>query len=181
MAITGVAQAGIFCHLASRVSHCQVRTCGGVGISAPVVSDSQALECLSSGIVADSVYDSTGHTVAGYAGINAENITLNSRGIRTAPTNSIGLGLHSRRIATGCQGSDTTTVWQDPEPPPAGVVSIVASYCQGTSPVVGVSGVISNQCAGDSPGIAIKAGIAVGCSATGGGTTTASDGKYLMP
>lgn len=179
--ITGVAQAGIFCHLASRVSRCQVRTCGGVGISAPVVSDSQALECLSSGIVADSVYDSTGHTVAGYAGINAENITLNSRGIRTAPTNSAGLGLHSRRIATGCQGSDTTTVGQDPEPPPAGVVSIVASYCQGTSPVVGVSGAISNQCAGDSPGIAIKAGIAVGCSATGGGTTTASDGKYLMP
>ena len=61
------------------------------------------------------------------------------------------------------------------------MVSIVASYCQGTSPVVGVSGVISNQCAGDSPGIAIKAGIAVGCRATGGGTTTASDGKYLMP
>jgi hypothetical protein len=180
--ITGIAQTGIYCNLASRVSHCQVRTCGGVGISAPVVSDSQALECFSSGIVADTVYDSTGHTVAGYAGIQTENITINSRGIRTAAPNSAGYGLFSRRIATGCLGSDTST-GPGPvgEPPPSGVVSIIASFCQGTSPSVGVCGSLSHICAGDSPAIAVKAGIAVGCSATGGGYTGASDGRYLMP
>ena len=181
VAISGVAADGIYLNEASRVTRCQVHTCGGVGITAPVVSDSQALECFSSGIVADSVYDSTGHTVAGFAGINAENVTINSRGIRTAPTNSVGRGLHSRRIATGCQGSDSSTVGADFEEPPAGVVSIIASYCQGTSPLIGVCGNISDHCVGDSPATSIKAGLAIGCSATGGGTTAASEGKYLMP
>ncbi len=104
VAVSGVPSIGIYADAQSRVTRCQVRTCGNGGITATVVQDCQAFECIG-GINGELVFDSISQIVRGYAGIHATSLAVGSRGIHIPEVaNELANGLVSDRVAVDCVG-----------------------------------------------------------------------------
>jgi hypothetical protein len=176
----------------SSVEHCNVHTCGDIGIYATSVLDSTVRRAGGHGIFISSFPD--GGSVSNCFG---ESIGVSTRGIDAfdgAVSNSQGIaaggsGL-AARVATNCSGTSTSG---------SGLAAQVATNCTGTSTSgTGLQADNATNCTGTSTsgsfglitsgtasfcrgtrtgGTAISATIAIGCT-TGGGTITSSQ-KHL--
>ena len=123
---------------ATVVDSCSVRTVGGEGIQADIVTRCDTHECLSHGINGGTVSESRGETVSNnglIAGIKA--ITaINCNGY----SSSSGLGVYAV-TANNCYGYSAGSIGLD--------VSGTATSCYGESPVgFGITAFIANACHG---------------------------------
>ena len=171
VSVSGVPSIGIYADGQSRVTRCQVRTCGNGGITATVVQDCQAFECIG-GIDGELVFDSTSQVVLGSPAINATSLAVGSRGIHIPEVaNEMGYGLVAGGVAVECVGIEVGST---------GLAAPVASRCYGVGTQFGLTASVAEACIGESPAVALSGTIAIGSVATGGGTVSTTS-TYLMP